>query len=275
MFSLLFQGFEDRPLSHLCVRAGCHYPFLTQKERDIETGLDYFLARYYSSNQGRFTSADNVAGRRSDPQSLNLYASVLNNPLAYTDPTGHMAEPGSYSPVRCFLSGGMGCNGEPMSQTGQGRPGTTKPQVPEGWEIRADGSLARKGAQEVLGDVTVKAAKRGILRRAFSFLGRHLGWAGGPVVGAAIEFGAEMADPQLPGGVTGGGDADLGPASMPWMTPKIQGTFAGNVFNPHRLELDNTFYRYFGPTPMVAGEGVGYFSTQIFSNSKDAVMIWR
>jgi RHS repeat-associated protein len=33
----------------------------TRKERDIETGLDYFLARYYSSTQGRFTSPDLAA----------------------------------------------------------------------------------------------------------------------------------------------------------------------------------------------------------------------
>ncbi len=33
---------------------GSNYPFLTSKERDNETGLDYFLARYYSSGQGRF-----------------------------------------------------------------------------------------------------------------------------------------------------------------------------------------------------------------------------
>jgi len=35
-----------------------NYPFLTQKERDIETNLDYFIARYYSSIQGRFTTVD-------------------------------------------------------------------------------------------------------------------------------------------------------------------------------------------------------------------------
>ena len=38
--------------------AGSRYPFLTQKERDVETGLDYFKARYYGSQQGRFTSPD-------------------------------------------------------------------------------------------------------------------------------------------------------------------------------------------------------------------------
>jgi RHS repeat-associated protein len=32
----------------------------TRKERDVETGLDYFIHRYYSSTQGRFTSADPI-----------------------------------------------------------------------------------------------------------------------------------------------------------------------------------------------------------------------
>lgn len=68
-----------------------NYPFLTQKERDIETGLDYFLARYYASTQGRFTSVDPITvtpARVVDPQQLNLYAYVRNNPLAFVDPTG-------------------------------------------------------------------------------------------------------------------------------------------------------------------------------------------
>jgi RHS repeat-associated protein len=40
------------------VRAWFNYTFLTQKERDIETGLDYFGARYLASTQGRFTGVD-------------------------------------------------------------------------------------------------------------------------------------------------------------------------------------------------------------------------
>jgi len=71
--------------------AGTNYPFLTQKERDVETGLDYFINRYYSSTQGRFTSADPIpmtSQRPSDPQRLNLYAYVRNNPLTNIDPNG-------------------------------------------------------------------------------------------------------------------------------------------------------------------------------------------
>jgi RHS repeat-associated protein len=62
----------------------------TGKERDEETGLDFFLARYYSGAQGRFTSPDMplLDQQTDDPQSWNLYAYARNNPLRFTDPTG-------------------------------------------------------------------------------------------------------------------------------------------------------------------------------------------
>ncbi len=68
------------------------------KERDTETGLDYFGARYLSSVQGRFVSPDPLEFWMLDekkqpeyianPQRWNKYAYVLNNPLRYVDPTG-------------------------------------------------------------------------------------------------------------------------------------------------------------------------------------------
>jgi RHS repeat-associated protein len=69
--------------------AGIRLKF-TGKERDAETGLDYFGARYFSGAQGRFTSPDEplVDQHTSDPQSWNLYAYARNNPLANTDPNG-------------------------------------------------------------------------------------------------------------------------------------------------------------------------------------------
>jgi RHS repeat-associated protein len=79
----------------------------TSKERDNETGLDYFEARYYASTQGRFTSIDpyNIVMERqfatdakkaesqfttylSNPQRWARYTYALNNPLLYTDPHG-------------------------------------------------------------------------------------------------------------------------------------------------------------------------------------------
>jgi RHS repeat-associated protein len=62
----------------------------TSKERDNETGLDYFGARYYGSTQGRFTSADPLmtSGTIYSPQSWNRYTYTSNNPLRFVDPTG-------------------------------------------------------------------------------------------------------------------------------------------------------------------------------------------
>jgi len=73
-----------------------HY---TGKERDAESGNDYFEARYYASGFGRFMSPDWSAkeepvpyAKLDDPQTLNLYAYVRDNPLSRTDPDGHCFE---------------------------------------------------------------------------------------------------------------------------------------------------------------------------------------
>jgi RHS repeat-associated protein len=62
----------------------------TGKERDAESGLDYFGARYFSGAQGRFTSPDPLmaSAKASNPQTWNRYSYVLNNPLRYFDPDG-------------------------------------------------------------------------------------------------------------------------------------------------------------------------------------------
>jgi len=69
--------------------SGNTYKF-TGKERDTESGLDNFGARYYASMMGRFTSPDPKArsAKLADPQSWNRYAYVGNNPLAFIDPDG-------------------------------------------------------------------------------------------------------------------------------------------------------------------------------------------
>jgi RHS repeat-associated protein len=72
----------------------------TGKERDAETGVangnDYFGARYFASSMGRFMSPDWSArvepvpyAKLDDPQTLNLYAYVTNNPMGRADIDGH------------------------------------------------------------------------------------------------------------------------------------------------------------------------------------------
>jgi len=70
----------------------------TGKERDSESGNDYFGARYYASAMGRFLSPDWSAkvepvpySKLDDPQSLDLYSYVGNNPLVRVDADGHAA----------------------------------------------------------------------------------------------------------------------------------------------------------------------------------------
>ena len=76
-----------------------HYKF-TGKERDAESSLDYFGARHYASSMGRFMTPDPPDNDENppgpvpfadfrDPQTLNFYAYVRNNPLSRVDPDGH------------------------------------------------------------------------------------------------------------------------------------------------------------------------------------------
>ena len=82
-----------------------HYKF-TAKERDTESQLDYFGARYYANATGRFMSPDWAAkpvtvpyAQFGDPQSLNLYSYVRNSPIVRIDYDGHFDDPfGTFSP---------------------------------------------------------------------------------------------------------------------------------------------------------------------------------
>ncbi len=65
------------------------YGFTGQK-LDASDGLMYYGARYYDAALGRFISADTIVPNIYNPQDLNKYSYVRNNPLKYTDPTGHM-----------------------------------------------------------------------------------------------------------------------------------------------------------------------------------------
>ncbi len=84
-------AFEGRPVSLMAQQQ-----MTTGKERDSESGLDYFGARYYGSALGRFTSPDWASNpvpvpfaNIENPQTLNLYAYVQNNPLSLRDKDGH------------------------------------------------------------------------------------------------------------------------------------------------------------------------------------------
>lgn len=89
---------DGQTIGGTCGDVDAHH--FTGKERDTESNLDYFGARYYSSTQGRFMIPDWAAkptavpyAEFGGPQSLNLYAYVRNNPLSKADPDGHDRDP--------------------------------------------------------------------------------------------------------------------------------------------------------------------------------------
>jgi len=66
-------------------------------------GLYNYGARFYSNSLARFLSADTIVPSPGNPQSLNRYAYVSNNPLKYTDPTGHFKQCDGYG--NCYDDG--------------------------------------------------------------------------------------------------------------------------------------------------------------------------
>jgi RHS repeat-associated protein len=84
--------------------------FASLGKRDAETGLDPTWARLYSSTQMRWLSPDPLAGDITNPQSLNRYAYVLNNPTTLIDPLG--LGPDNCSDLQYFISH-AGCGGPP------------------------------------------------------------------------------------------------------------------------------------------------------------------
>jgi RHS repeat-associated protein len=99
----LHQGFEwvnsttalgiEPVLLQSGVRSRC-----TGKERDGESGLDFFGARYYANSTGRFLTVDPVSltfppPSIEDPQHLNSYSNARNNPLNYVDLDGNFSGP--------------------------------------------------------------------------------------------------------------------------------------------------------------------------------------
>jgi RHS repeat-associated protein len=113
-----------------------HYKF-TGKERDSETGLDYFGARYYSNGLGRFITPDWGAtpapvsyADLGDPQSLNQYSYVRNIPTVKVDADGH----GTCPPV-CTLPDPTPADWELIDEAGAGATGISLSAVLTGAAI--------------------------------------------------------------------------------------------------------------------------------------------
>ena len=132
----------------------------TGKERDSESGLDYFGARYYASSMGRWMSPDWAANpeavpysKLDNPQSLNLYQYVLNNPLSKADPAGHAGCPPDCSTdnnlVDFFLGAANAFSSDNLA--GAGRVNQTSAGGQLGVQLGDVGAMVQGAAQVVLG----------------------------------------------------------------------------------------------------------------------------
>jgi RHS repeat-associated protein len=89
---------------------------LTGQREMAGLGIYNYGARFYSPKLGRFLSADTIVSGYANPQNLNRFSYVNNNPLRYTDPTGHMMIEES--------GGSKGCSNPTYCQNG-------KPKLPQ------------------------------------------------------------------------------------------------------------------------------------------------
>jgi RHS repeat-associated protein len=116
-------------------------------ERDVETGLNYAFARYQHEAWGRFMSPDPLEGSADNPQSLNRYAYVQNDPVNLVDPLGLIA---TIPPIDCGheppdpydfppIPTGGGSGGGPGGGTSAG--GTTGGNFPNGETLGIPGGF--------------------------------------------------------------------------------------------------------------------------------------
>jgi RHS repeat-associated protein len=140
----------------------------TTYERD-NTGLDYAVNRHYASQRGRFNQVDPLgmgASSLANPQSLNLYSYVHNDPINFVDPSGLQEivwryDPNWHPPTDSF-NGGFGTNGGGtygmLLGGGEGQEGgsggqedekpKTKPRAPRGIE-KKKGRLSKEECERL------------------------------------------------------------------------------------------------------------------------------
>jgi RHS repeat-associated protein len=157
------------------------------KERDSESGLDEFGARYYSSSLGRFMIPDWAAkptavpyANFGNPQSLNLYSYVENNPTTVGDPDGHAENFAHPYPPQGGVCGGAcvpppaldtesnpvcaggHCSGGPRAEAPEAPdpPLQSDPPAAQNQPTSGEGSQANQSRREGIADAAVETKQR-------------------------------------------------------------------------------------------------------------------
>ena len=155
----------------------------TGKERDAETALDYFGAKYFSGAQGRFTSPDQpfIDQDASNPQSWNLYNYGRNNPLRYRDPTGRKCVQTSNGQADDGTGGGCEAAGVDSQGNISSYTVSAIDVSQRGTDLFVNGRLVGEGGIEH--DYAADIGFLGLLRGTF---GRLLGGAAAETAGPAL-----------------------------------------------------------------------------------------
>ena len=151
-----------------------YYKF-TDQELDPSTGLYNYDARLYDPVVGRFISADSIVPDWYNPQTLNRYSYVVNNPLAYRDPDGHAnIEYGLDEKGNSY--GGFGGLGIANPGSYGGKTDLNSQAHSWGKEGYADGQL-REWAKDISFEYKASAAAAEALSAAGVF-SKIAGWVG-------------------------------------------------------------------------------------------------
>jgi RHS repeat-associated protein len=207
----------------------------TGKERDSESNLDNFGARYDSLAMGRFMSPDpdNAGADPTNPQSWNMYAYVINNPLAFVDPDGRACVQDTDGNFHDDNSGGQSCS-EATSTAANDQPSVI---------VYADSSDATWAPAYIAQQQMQQQQQSGFFQRlkqalvcaaAAPLIGNSFINGGGPTTTSAggtfgVTVGPVLVDRDLNFNVSLNGDSQ-GNASITYTTGQNANTYAAAGF---------------------------------------------
>jgi RHS repeat-associated protein len=260
----------------------------TGKEHDTESGNDYFGARYYGAGLGRFLTPDWAARPTAvpyavfgDPQSLNLYTYVRNDPVTHADADGHAPSQGVATECTNDSPSGNGCIANHNAQQGQRASAQkqntevaqNKPsQLPHGGGVGVGGSAD-------LGVVATGASATGSLAGGVFYQPGKGVSAGGTATGGAVLYAGKhtLGAPKQDQGRTANLGAYAGAGPFAFVTNattvnQLSGHFATTTLNvgvgPVKFSLQlstgNGIWEFsVGPPIPVVSPGIGFSVSHI------------
>jgi RHS repeat-associated protein len=108
----------------------------TGEQEDPSTGLVFLRARYYDPYLNRFISPDTIIPDFENPQSLNRYSYVVNNPVRFVDPSGHQGCQGQDCALHPYLESFVKDNASTFGVPWQIVAGVLKSEMEMDTELR-------------------------------------------------------------------------------------------------------------------------------------------